>query len=169
MSQNGLLDERDEAALDAWYLEHLRQMSSVPGIYSAQRFKTATPGFPRALALYSVTSEKAFDSPYYRSIRGMGDMAGRIDERQHHVNLFEGLDAAPLVGEGERLLIVDRAAPADNVDGVGYAWLKCVARDFSTPYRGVAVVSAEPVLALDATVGVYYPASARFSGQRPSA
>ena len=164
MSQNGLLDERDDAALDAWYLEHLRSMSSVPGIYSAQRFKTATPGFPRSLALYSVTSEKAFDSPYYRSIRGMGEMAGRIDERQHHVDLFEGLDAAPLVADAERLLIADRAAPAGDLGGVGYVWLKCVARDFTTPYRGVAVVSSQRLPAPDAAVGVYRPASARFTG-----
>jgi hypothetical protein len=166
MSQNGVLDERDEAALDGWYLEHLRLMSSVPGIYSAQRFKTATPGFPRSLALYSVTSEKAFESPYYQSIRGMGEMAGRIDERQHHVNLFEGLDAAPVVGTRERLLIADRAAPSGDIDGVSYVWLKCVARDLSTAYRGVAVVSAERLPVLDATVAVYHPASARFSGRQ---
>ena len=127
--------------------------------------RTATPGFPRSLALYSVTSEKAFDSPYYRSIRGMGEMAGRIDERQHHVNLFEGLDAAPVVGDGERLLVADRAAPAGDIGGVSTVWLKCVARDFSTPYRGVAVVSAERVPAVDASVAVYHPASARFIGR----
>ena len=34
MSQNSLLDERDEPALAAWYLWHLRAMSSVPGIFS---------------------------------------------------------------------------------------------------------------------------------------
>ena len=165
MSQNALLDERDEAAFDEWYLEHLRQMSSVPGIYSAQRFKTTTAGFPRSLALYSVTSERAFDSPYYRSIRGMGDMAGRVDEIQHHVNLFEGLDAAPVVGEGERLLLADRAAPAGDLGGVSYVWLRCVARDFSTAYRGVAVVAAQRLPPLDSTVAVYHPASARFVGR----
>jgi hypothetical protein len=140
-------------------------MSSVPGIYSAQRFKTASPGFPRSLALYSVTSEKAFESSYYQSIRGMGEMAGRIDERQHHVNLFEGLDAAPIVPDSERLLIADRAVPADAIGGVSYVWLKCVGRDFSTPYRGVAVVPVERVPASNATVAVYCPASARFVGR----
>lgn len=168
MSQNGLLHARDDAALDEWYVEHLRSMSSVPGIYSAQRFKTVTPGFPGSLALYSVTSEKAFDSPYYRSIRGMGDMATRIDERQHHVNLFEGLDAAPVVSERDRLLIADRTEPAGDLAGIAFVWLRCIARDFSTPYRGVAVVQAERIPPLDSTVGVYRPASARLSGSRGS-
>ena len=49
MSQNSVLDARDEAAVDEWYLEHLRNMASVPGIFSAQRFKTSSAGFPRSL------------------------------------------------------------------------------------------------------------------------
>jgi hypothetical protein len=164
MSQNQLLDERDAQAFDAWYLEHLRSMASVPGIYSAQRFKTSTPGFPRSLALYSVTSEQAFDTPYYRSVQGMGVMASRVDEGQHHVNLFEGLDAAPSVGEHERLLLADRPSRQGEIAGIAFTWLKCVARDFSTPYRGIAVVPADRLPATDATVAVYSSATARLSG-----
>jgi hypothetical protein len=164
MSLNGLLDERDEAALDAWYLDHLRSMSSVPGIHSAQRFKTTTPGFPRSLALYSVTSEKAFDSAYYRSVKGMGVMASRMDERQHHVDLFEGLDAAPVVSDHERLLLADRNSPQGDIAGVAFSWLKCVARDFSTPYRGIAVVAADRLPAPDPTIAVYSAVTARLRG-----
>jgi hypothetical protein len=164
MSQNGLLDERDETALDAWYLEHLRSMSSVPGIYSAQRFKTSSPGFPRSLALYSVTSEKAFDTPYYRSVKGMGAMASRMDERQHHVDLFEGLDAAPVVSDDGRLLLADRAVPKGEIAGIAFSWLKCVARDFSTPYRGIAVVAADRLPALDPTIAVYSSVTDRLRG-----
>ena len=164
MSRNGLLDERDEAALDAWYLDHLRSMSSVPGIYSAQRFKTSTPGFPRSLALYSVTSEKAFDSAYCRSVKGLGVMASRMDERQHHVNLFEGLDAAPVVGDGERLLLADRDSPQGDIAGIAFSWLKCVARDFSTPYRGIAVVAADRPPAPAPAIAVYSAVSVRFRG-----
>jgi hypothetical protein len=136
----------------------------VPGIFSAQRFKTATPGFPRSVALYSVTSERAFESPYYRSIRGMGAMAPHIDERQHHVDLFEGRDAAPVVGDDERLLLADRSAPQDETGGVWFTWLRCVARDFSTPYRGIAVVAADVLPALDPSVAVYRPVTIRFGG-----
>ena len=164
MSQNALLDERDEEALDAWYLEHLRSMSSVPGIHSAQRFKTFTPGFPRSLGIYSVTSEKAFNTPYYRSVKGMGVMASRVDERQHHVNLFEGVEAAPVVADNERLLLVDRTAPAGEIAGIPFSWLKCVARDFSTPYRGIAVVAANRAPALDPAIAVYSPVTRRLRG-----
>lgn len=161
-SQNSLLDERNEPVLGPWYLEHLRNMSSVPGIFSAQRFKTTTPGFPRSVALYSVVSEQAFDNDFYRAIRGFGAMKPLIDERDHHVDLFEGLDAAPVVGDDERLLLADRAAPGGAIAGVAFTWLKCVGRDFSTPYRGIAVVAAREVPALDATVAVYRPVTERF-------
>ena len=95
----------------------------------------------------------------------MGEMAGRVDERQHHVNLFEGLDAAPVVGEGERLLVADRATPEGEIGGVKFVWLECVGRDFSTAYRGIAVVSAAEPAPADPAVAVYAPASARYAGQ----
>ncbi len=164
MSQNALLDERDAALLDEWYLEHLRCMASVEGIHSAQRFKSATPGHSSSLGLYSVTSEQAFDNPYYQSFRGMGVLASRVDERRHHVNLFDGLAAAPVVGSGDVLLLVDRDAPQGALQGIACTWLKCVGRDFSTPYRGIAVVAADRVPIFSADVAIYRPVTVRFSG-----
>jgi hypothetical protein len=111
-----------------------------------------------------VTSEKAFDSPYYQSIRGMGTMASHVDERQHHVDLFEGLDAAPVAGDDERLLLADRSTSQGEIGGLRFTWLRCVARDFSTPYRGIAVVAADLLPALDTTIAVYRPVTTRFRG-----
>jgi hypothetical protein len=162
MSQNSLLDESHDAQLDEWYLEHLRNMSSVPGIFSAQRFKTASAGFPRTVALYSVVSEKAFDHPYYQRIRGFGVLTPYINECDHHVDLFDGLDEAPFAGESERLLLTNRKAPAGAIAGIPFIWLKCVARSFSTPYRGIAVVAADAVPGLDASVAVYRPVTVRY-------
>jgi hypothetical protein len=162
MSQNSLLDERDTATIDAWYLEHLRNMASVPGIFSAQRFKTSTAGFPGSVALYSVVSEKAFDNPYYHGIRGFGAMASRIDQSQHHVDLFAGLDAVPVVGADERVLLADRAAPDGDIAGIAFTWLKCVGRDFSTPYRGIAIIAADKLVPLGASVAVYRPVTIRY-------
>lgn len=164
MSQNQLLDPRDEDAFDAWYLEHLRSMASVPGIYSAQRFKTSNQGFPGSLAIYSVTSEQAFDTDYYRSVQGMGVMATRVDERRHHVDLFDGVEA-PVVNENERLLLVNRALPHD-ASGIAFTWFECVGRQFSTPYRGLAVVSADRIPRTDSTVALFTPATVRFRGVR---
>ena len=162
MSQNSLLDESHDAELDKWYLEHLQNMASVPGIFSAQRFKTATAGFPRTVALYSVVSERAFDSPYYKSIKGFGVLTPYIDERHHHVDFFDGLDAVPVVDAEERLLLADRDVPQGAIAGISFTWLKCVARDFSTPYRGIAVVAADRLPALDSTVAVYRAVTRRY-------
>ena len=162
MSQNSLLDESNEPLLVPWYLEHLRNMSSVPGIFSAQRFKTTTPGFPRSVALYSVVSEQAFDNDFYRGIRGFGAMKPLIDERDHHVDLFEGLDAAPVVGDDQCILLADSSTPGGAIAGVAFTWLKCVGRDFSTPYRGIAVVAADRQPLLDAAVALYRPVTKRF-------
>jgi hypothetical protein len=38
-SQSGITDNSRAADWDAWYLEHLRIMATVPGVSSAQRFK----------------------------------------------------------------------------------------------------------------------------------
>lgn len=164
MSQNSLLDEGRDPELDAWYIEHLTNMSSVPGIFSAQRFKTATAGFPRTVALYSVVSERAFDHPFYKKIKGFGVLTPYINEREHHVDLFEGLDAAPIADDADRLLLANRDRPKGPIAGIPFIWLKCVGRDFSTPHRGIAVVSADHVPVLDDSVAVYRPVTIRFEG-----
>ena len=51
VSQSGLLDSSRAADWDVWYLEHLRLMASVPGISSAQRFKTDSPTSSPSLAI----------------------------------------------------------------------------------------------------------------------
>lgn len=164
-----LLDPGHEPALELWYLEHLRNMASVPGIFSAQRFKTSTPGFPRSVALYSVASEQAFDHPFYQRIRGLGAMAPYIDERSHHVDLFAGMDTAPQVRDDERVLLTDRTSPGSIIAGIPCAWLKCVGRDFSTPYRGIGIVAGNAVPPLDAAVAVYHPVTIRFGPGTPQA
>jgi len=168
MSQNSVIDPRHDAAIDAWYHEHLTNMSSVPGIFSAQRFKTTTPGFPRSIALYSVVSEQAFEHPFYNSIRGFGDAARMIDENDHHVDFFEGLNAAPVVADDEVLLLINSDEPA-GISNIHFTWLKCVARDFSTPWRGICVMPANRVPALNARIAVYRPATHRYQPGQPAA
>lgn len=147
MSQSGLVDPARESDWDAWYLEHLRVMASVAGVESAQRFKTATPGYPPSLAMYSMRSEEVFADPYYQSIRGLGEFLPLIDRRHYHRNLFAGLDLAPAVAPGQVLLVWDAAEPAE-AQGSDFAWLEAVAVDKSTPYRGIAVIAASDAGAL---------------------
>ena len=163
MSQSGLTDARRAADWDAWYVEHLRIMLTVPGISSTQRFKTDSSGYPPSLAMYTVAGAEIFDDPYYRSVRGMGEWLPLIDKQHYRRNLFEGLDAAPDVRDDCVLLIADRAAPESGVSGVVFSWLKTVGLDNSTPYRGIAVVKRTVADQLGATraVGIYRPVSAR--------
>jgi hypothetical protein len=161
ISQSGITDSTRAADWDAWYLEHLRIMATVPGISSAQRFKTATPGSAPSLAIYSVTSADVFTDPYYLSVRGMGEWLTLIDRRYYKRNLFAGLDHAPQVADDALMLVADRERAEGSIAGIVFTWLACVGADRSTPYRGLAVINAAALPALDTTVAVYRPASPR--------
>jgi len=161
ISQSGLTDNTRAADWDAWYLEHLRIMATVPGVSSAQRFKTDTPGSSPSLAIYSVTSAGVFKDPYYLSVRGLGEFLPLIDRRYYKRNLFSGLDFAPEVGDAKVMLVADRERPEGAIAGIAFTWLECAGIDRSTPYRGLAIVNAGKVPELDATVAVYRPASPR--------
>jgi len=162
MSESGLTDTAREPEWDAWYVEHLRIMLTVPGILSAQRFKVETPGRPPSLAIYTVASADVFRDPYYLSVRGMGEWLPLIDRRYYRRNLFEGLDAAPEVTEGQVLVVADRERPDDS-PGIKLAWLKAAGLDRSTPYRGIAVVAraAAEAVAGSGAAAIYRPATTR--------
>lgn len=163
MSQSGISDPTREGDWEEWYAEHLDIMASVPGISSAQRLRTVTPGFPPSLAMYSVTSANVFKDPYYLSVRGMGDWLGLIDWRYYKRNLFEGSEHAPEIGDGQVMLIADRDVPDAHLASLDWTWLECVGIDRSTPYRGITVVP--DARAKDAVrelaIGVYRPATRR--------
>ena len=161
MSQSGLSDPARKAAWAAWYVEHLRIMVTVPGIASAQRFETDSPGRSPSLAMYSIASADVFADPYYQRVRGMGEWLPLIDRRYYRRNLFAGLEAAPDVGDGFVLVVDDRARPA-SVPGLALTWLEAVGLDRSTPYRGIAVVARAAAEALaEHGLGVYRPVTAR--------
>jgi hypothetical protein len=161
MSQSGLSDPGREAEWDVWYAEHLRVMVTVPGISSAQRFRTASSGYSPSLAMYTVASPDVFGDPYYQSVRGMGEWLSLIQKQHYHRNLFEGLDTAPDVPADCALIVVDRERPA-ALPGVRLTWLKAAGLDRSTPYRGITVLSRTAAESLAGPgVGVYRPVSAR--------
>jgi hypothetical protein len=161
MSQSGLTVSGRDDDWDLWYVDHLNIMVSVPGIGSAQRFKTSSPGYPPSLAMYSIASANVFEDPYYLGVRGMGEWLGLIDRQYYRRNLFAGRDSAPAVGVGDRLLVADRDRPQAGLAGVDWTWLECVGVDRSTPYRGIAVVSPEAAQRVQGEdIGVYEPATA---------
>lgn len=135
-------------------------MSTVPGVYSAQRFLTVHPAHSPSLAMYGVANADVFKGGYYLRVRGMGEWAPMIDKRWYKRNLFDGLDVAPIVGDDQVLLVADR----DTVDPALplFMWLKVAGIDCSTPFRGMAVVNKHAVPALPGDVAVYVPASRRY-------
>ncbi len=163
-SESGLTDPSRIAEWDEWYRGHLAAMAAVPGISSAQRFRALDEGPPPSLAMYSVASPAVFDSEIYLRTRGMGPFVPLVDRSLHRRNLFEGLDAAPEVPTGGILLVADRAAADPAVEGI--VWLKAVAIDRSTPYRGIAVftdlASAQHAAARLGGAACYTPMTERF-------
>lgn len=155
MSQSGLTDVSQQDGWDAWYVEHLRIMRTVPGITSAQRFKTDSPDYSPSLAMYTIVSESVFRDPYYLSIRGMGEWKPLIDTRFYHRNLFSGLDVAPVVRRDQLLIIADRPEPDPSMN---LTWLQSIGLDKSTPWRGLAVVEADQAHNVEGKrIGVYVP------------
>ena len=164
MSESGLADTSREREWDRWYNQHLEIMVTVPGVTSAQRFKTVTSGHPPSLAMYSVASADVFKDPYYLSVRGMGEWLPLIDRRHYRRNLFAGLDHAPAVARSAVLLVIDKPQPEHGLAGVEWTWLECVGIDRSTPYRGIAVVDHAFARTLDLSpgIGCYHPAGGRY-------
>jgi len=164
MSQSGLIDRSRDPAWDTWYVEHLHTMISVPGISSAQRFKTETPGFSPSLAMYTVSSAAVFEDPYYLSVRGLGEWKPLVDARYYRRNLFAGLSDAPDVATAENLLLVDSDEPRTELPAISFHWLEAVGIDRSTPYRGIAVVPTDdPVDPSQRDLAVYRPVTERLS------
>ena len=161
MSQSGITDPGRAADWDEWYVEHLNIMLTVPGVSSTQRFVTEAPGYSPSLAMYTIAGPQTFDDPYYLSVRGMGEWLPLIDRRYYQRNLFDGLERAPRVDTGARLLVADRDAKDAALADLGFQWLTCVGIDRSTPLRGIAVVDvAAAARASGRALAVYRPATA---------
>ena len=161
MSQSGITDPKRAVDWDAWYIEHLHVMLSVPGVSSAQRFLTDASGYSPSLAMYTMSGAEIFDDPYYRSVRGMGEWSDLIDRRHYHRNLFAGLDRAPPVAASARLIVADREREDAALADLGIRWLTCVGIDRSTPLRGIVVLDAAAAERLRGRdLAVYRPATA---------
>jgi hypothetical protein len=167
ISQSGLTDPARSGEWDAWYIEHLRIMMSVPAVSSAQRFVTDSPGCSPSLAMYTVPGPEVFTDPYYLSVRGMGEWSEFIDRRYYRRNLFAGLDRAPSVAASQRLIVADREREDADLAGLGLTWLKCVGIDHSTPLRGIAVLDAAAAEKLRSRdLAVYRPVTEHMVSER---
>jgi hypothetical protein len=155
---------------NAWYAGNLQVLLSVPGIESAQRFRIPNTEPPRYMAMYTVAGPEVFDTEAYRSAGGGGANSVRF-RPAYQVwirNIFAGIDVAPDVKAGERLISIDADRALDDLPGVALEWGRSVALHRTTPLRGLAVVPAATARNLLTRPGltVYEPHGARLASNR---
>jgi hypothetical protein len=140
-------DPATEQAWHEWYGGYLRKLISVPGIHTAQRFKAVGCMPSRYLAMYSIDSAEVYASEAYRNMGGGGSQSARF----HYAyqlwtrNLFQGASRAPVVQDGQRVLVFDRAeAHAESGMLESRAtWLEAVGLHMTTKYRAFVVLDTE--------------------------
>ena len=132
-----------QAQWDAWYMEHVEALLSVPGVRTAQRFKCLTPCSSPYLAIYSVDSAEVFESEPYRQRGGRASTGEwRPFMTNWHRNLFDGLDTAPAVAL-DACLLVTEAKPEEIADcNHDFTWLRGTGLDRTILCRGIAVASS---------------------------
>lgn len=129
-----------EAEWSQWCTNYLRMLIAVPGIQSIQRFRVSGSSPSRYMSMHTVDSAQVFDSAPYKASGGGGRASERFRPayQSWRRNLFEAAMPAPMVGEGQVLLVRDSKAP----DGAPFTWIRVAGLDRSTPYRGLAVMAA---------------------------
>ena len=136
-------DPNTEPEWHAWYSGYLQKLLSVPGIHSAQRFKAVGHTPSRYLAMYSIDSADVYTSQGYKNIGGGGSQSARFHPHYQMWtrNLFEGPVSAPVVRDGERVLVFDRQEKAENIDSRA-TWLHTVGLHMTTRHRAFIVLGA---------------------------
>lgn len=90
---------------DFYSLDKLPALISVSGFHTSQRFKALRGGCPVYLALHSIDGLDILTGEEYRQ-KGGGNFARW---QQHitdwHRNLYDGIERAPAIGEGEYLAL----------------------------------------------------------------
>ena len=138
-------DPATEQAWHDWYAGYLERLLSVPGIYTAQRFKALGCTPSRYLAMYSIESADVYMSDAYKGIGGGGSQSARFHPayRLWTRNLFDGAERAPAVREGQRVRILDAPHPHGRGNLV---WLRAVGLHMTTKYRAFVVLDADQAM-----------------------
>jgi hypothetical protein len=163
-------DSATEQAWHDWYGGYLRKLVSVPGIHTAQRFKAIGQTPSRYLAMYTIDSARVYESEAYRNIGGGGSQSARFHGAYQlwTRNLFDAVrrdDAgpapairAPVVKDGQRLLVIDReevgGLPHSHADAAPHSpesqmtWLEAIGLHTTTKYRAFVVLDAAQAAAI---------------------
>ena len=101
-------DAASESEWDEWYEVYLRELVTVPGIDTAQRFRGDNTSAHRHLAVYTFAGLSVYSEPRYHEIGGGGFASAKW--RQHikrRRNLYDGLDYVPKVTPASRLIVTE--------------------------------------------------------------
>jgi hypothetical protein len=151
-------DAATEPAWHDWYAGYLEKLVAVPGIDTAQRFRALDCSPPRYLAMYSVASADVYESDAYRNMGGGGSQSARFHDayRLWTRNLFEGASRAPIVREGQRVLVFDREHRDETGPFASRAtWLEAVGLHMTTRYRAFVVLDAGEAASTASVPGSY--------------
>ncbi len=126
------------AEWDAWYLQHMKVLLSIPGIEASQRFESLSPHPSPFVAIHQVSGPQVFASAPYRAKAGPGGTGEWRNRMSHwHRNLFTGLDATPEVPPAGALVVVEEGAEAP----LPLLWLDAAGLDRSVERRAIAVLA----------------------------
>ena len=117
------------------------------------------------MAVYTVDSPDVFESKRYLEAGGGGTNSQRF-RPAYQVwirNLFEGIDAAPEIRDGDYLVSVDSNARDLDLPGVRLTWIESTGFHKSTPYRGIGVAKQNQaeILRKVSSVTLYRPITAQ--------
>jgi hypothetical protein len=111
----------------AWYETYLRQLVSLDGLDTAQRFRAESPDtqFWEYLAIYTVPNLDVYETEAYRAIGG----GGNASKAFHHAisrrrNVYNGVARMPEVTDDTRVLFCEDAADGINLPGVLFVPLR---------------------------------------------
>jgi hypothetical protein len=174
-------DPASEAEWNAWYEAYLRDLVTVPGIDTAQRFRGENAAARKHLAVYTVASLSVYSDPRYAAVGGGGRASSRwkahISRRR---NLYHGLAWAPEVRDSHRLVVTETSPKELGLADILFVPLEILSMrakaaeagsalagqalfDDDPPRRFVAVAAARLVakaeLASRPDVAIYRPSS----------
>ncbi|MFK0166276.1 sugar ABC transporter [Rhizobium sp. NPDC090279] len=130
---------------DFYSLEKLPALISVNGFHTSQRFKALSRGCPVYLAIHSIDGLDILTGEEYRQ-KGGGNFARW---QQHitdwHRNLYDGIERAPAIGEGEYLALSARGPESLIRLGLTPQAMHAVAMEKFPEYRWLAKVEGTKI------------------------
>lgn len=172
-------DSSTADAWSAWYETYLRQLVSLDGLETAQRFRAAAPDTQtwEYLAIYTVPNLDVYETEAYRAIGG----GGNASKAFHHAitrrrNVYDGVERMPEVSADMRIVLCEDALYGLGQSDVLFVPLKAGAGnqqagatkiDGTPERRSIALTDAATATRLDLAhvegLAVYAPITAYYT------